>query len=105
MSQPLANEPAQPQMVRLLERDRPALLFEVDGASASAREGDTILTAVLTLRRYLAETETDGARAGFCLMGACQECWVAVDGAPVRACGTLVVAGMRVTTRRQVPGV
>ena len=91
-------------MVRLIELDRPSLEFSLDGAPATAREGDTILTAVLTVRRQLAEPQPDdGPRAGFCLMGACQECWVAVDGMPVRACGTLVIAGMRVATDRRAP--
>ncbi|TMG91305.1 MAG: (2Fe-2S)-binding protein, partial [Betaproteobacteria bacterium] len=40
----------------------------------------------------------EGKRAGFCLMGACQECWVAVDGTRARACSTLVTAGMSVAT-------
>lgn len=91
-------------MVRLIELDRPSLEFSLDGAPATAREGDTILTAVLTVRRHLAEPQPDdGPRAGFCMMGACQECWVAVDGMPVRACGTLVIAGMRVATYRRSP--
>ena len=91
-------------MVRLIERDRPSLEFNLDGAPAAALEGDTILTAVLTVRRHLAEPQLDDAtRAGFCLMAACQECWVAVDGMPVRACGTLITAGMRVATDRRSP--
>ncbi|MFM8990423.1 MAG: 2Fe-2S iron-sulfur cluster-binding protein, partial [Alphaproteobacteria bacterium] len=41
----------------------------------------------------------EGARAGFCLMGACQDCFVAlVDGSRVRACTTLVSEGMAVLT-------
>ena len=91
-------------MERLVERDRPSLEFSLDGAPATAREGDTILTAVLTLRRHLAEPRLgDAARSGFCLMGACQECWVGVDGLPARACGTLISAGMRVATDRRSP--
>jgi len=103
-SQDSIKEFAQPQMVRLVDRDRPSLMFSLDGAAASAREGDTILTAVLTLRRLLAEPQPDEPRAGFCLMGACQECWVAVDGTPVRACGTLIRSGMRVDTCRRATG-
>jgi predicted molibdopterin-dependent oxidoreductase YjgC len=92
-------------MVRVVDRDRPSLTFTLDGASASAHEGDTILTAVLTARARLAEAgPVDGPRSGFCLMGVCQECWIAVDGMPVRACGTLVAAGMRVTTDRHAAG-
>ena len=95
------EDTAQPQMLRLVDRDRPLLSFTLDGAPATAHEGDTILTAVLTARPRLAEASSvDGPRAGFCLMGACQECWVAVVGVAVRACGTLLAAGMRVMTDR-----
>ena len=41
----------------------------------------------------------DGTRAGFCLMGACQDCWVWDDaGQRLRACSTTVVEGMSVRT-------
>ena len=36
-------------------------------------------------------------RAGFCLMGACQDCWVELaDGRRVQACSTTVEPGMAV---------
>jgi predicted molibdopterin-dependent oxidoreductase YjgC len=41
----------------------------------------------------------DGPRAGFCLMGACQDCWVwTPEGQRLRACSTTVEPGMRVLT-------
>ena len=90
---------ARPQMVRLVERDRPLVEFTLDGTPAKAQEGDTILTAVLTVHQHLGESDFgDGPRAGFCLMGACQECWVTVNGGRTRACGTLVIEGMQVAT-------
>jgi len=99
------DESAQPQMVRLVDHDRAPLAFSLDGAPATAREGDTILTAVLTTRRRLDHSNAgEASRAGFCLMGACQECWVEANGAPVRACGTLIVAGMRVKSDRRFAG-
>ena len=98
-AQKSADDAPQPRMVRLVERARPPLEFSLDGVPAMAQEGDTILTAVLTLRQYLAESDFDGGpRAAFCLMGACQECWVGVDGGRTRACGTLVAARMQVST-------
>ncbi|WP_297841156.1 2Fe-2S iron-sulfur cluster-binding protein, partial [Pseudomonas sp.] len=37
-------------------------------------------------------------RAGFCLMGACQDCWVRLgDGRRVRACSTLLEAGQTIS--------
>jgi predicted molibdopterin-dependent oxidoreductase YjgC len=93
------DEAAQPRMARLVDGERARLTFSLDGTPSTAQEGDTILTAVLTVRRYLVESACgEGKRAGFCLMGACQECWVAVDGTRARACSTLVTAGMSVAT-------
>jgi len=90
----------QPQFLRLAETDRTALAYELDGEPASALAGDTIMTAILTRRGHLRMSEFgDGARAGFCLMGACQDCWVTLgDGRRVRACSTLVSAGLVVRT-------
>jgi len=88
------------QFTRLAEQDRRKLSLTIDGAAASALEGDTLLTAILTNPRRVRANEFDrGPRAGFCLMGACQDCWVQMaDGARVRACSTFVAEGMSVTT-------
>jgi NADH dehydrogenase/NADH:ubiquinone oxidoreductase subunit G len=41
-------------------------------------------------------------RAGFCQMGACQDCWVALeDGTRLRACTTKLEPGMRILTGRE----
>jgi len=86
---------------RVAERGRAAVGLEVDGVAVEALEGDTLLTALLTNGGRLRESEFgDGARAGFCLMGACQDCWVwTADGERLRACSTPVAAGMRIVTR------
>ena len=79
---------------------RETVSFELDGRTCTALEGDTVLTAILTQATRLREAEFSGApRAGFCLMGACQDCWVQlVDGERLRACSTFVEPGMRVRT-------
>jgi predicted molibdopterin-dependent oxidoreductase YjgC len=89
-----------PQFVRLAETGRAELVYELDGEPATALAGDTVMTAILTRRGHLRLSEFgDGARAGFCLMGACQDCWVTLgDGRRVRACSTLVSAGLVVRT-------
>jgi predicted molibdopterin-dependent oxidoreductase YjgC len=89
------------QFVRVAEAHRASLSFTLDGCEASALAGDTVLTAILLQARRVRDSEFGGGpRAGLCLMGACQDCWVRVgDGARVRACSTLVEAGMRVITR------
>ena len=63
-------------------------------------DGDTLLTALLLAGRRIRESEFgDGPRAGFCLMGACQDCWVTLaGGGRVRACSTYVRDGLAVLT-------
>jgi hypothetical protein len=102
---PSATQPdaprCQPQFIRVAETRREPLHFFLDGRQVAALQGDTLLTAVLMQQRYVRESEFSGApRAGFCLIGACQDCWMrAEDGTRVRACSTLVTEGMRVLTR------
>lgn len=89
-------------LTRLLDQDRAAVGFSVDGQPVSARAGDTLLTAMLAagLDRIRTSEFGDGPRAGFCWMGACQDCWVLVEGQGVRrACTTLVAPGMSVLRR------
>lgn len=89
------------RFVRLAEHERPAVTIRIDGAPARALEGDTLLVALLTNGVRLRDSEFgDGARAGFCLMGACQDCWVWSEaGERLRACSTPVQGGMAVLTR------
>ncbi|MGQ7935710.1 (2Fe-2S)-binding protein [Paraburkholderia metrosideri] len=100
-----SSEPAAPkrdaQFVRVAETQREPLSFFIDGYEVPALQGDTLLTAVLMQQRRVRESEFSGApRAGFCLIGACQDCWMRTeDGLRVRACSTLVTQGMRVITR------
>jgi len=88
------------RFVRVAAQDRKRIEFELDGEPRSALEGDTLIVAVLTNAPQLRQSEFgDGPRAGFCLMGACQDCWMwTVEGERVRACTTIVAPGMRVST-------
>ena len=90
----------QPLLHRVAESDRAAVPFTLDGQAASALEGDTVLTAVLTHCGQLRRNEFSGeARAGFCLMGACQDCWVqTASGERFRACSTFIAPGMDLRT-------
>ncbi|KQR62097.1 (2Fe-2S)-binding protein [Acidovorax sp. Leaf160] len=89
------------QLRRLKERDRPVVAFVLDGRPAQALAGDTVLTAVLTQARQLRTNEfSRQPRAGFCMMGACQDCWVRLeDGHSLRACQALIEPGMHVCTQ------
>lgn len=84
-------------LTRLAGGERPPVDFVLDGRPARALSGDTVLTAVLTQAERLRETEFSGApRAGFCMMGACQDCWMQMeDGTRLRACSTFIAPGMR----------
>lgn len=91
-----------PVLTRLDGGPRAPLAFTLDGRPCTGFEGDTVLTAVLALGDVLRHSEFDAApRAGFCLMGACQDCWMdSEDGPRLRACSTPLQAGMRLLTRR-----
>ncbi len=89
------------RFVRMAEQHRPAVTIVIDGRSYSAMQGDTLLVAVLSHVSTLRQSEFgDGARAGFCLMGACQDCWMwTPEGERLRACTTEVISGMQVLTQ------
>lgn len=89
------------QFIRLGETERAPVGIRIDGASVSCLAGDTLLTAMLLNGRVLRHSEFgDGPRAGFCNMGACQDCWLILSsGERVRACTTEVRDGMVVLTR------
>ncbi|MER8435950.1 (2Fe-2S)-binding protein [Mesorhizobium sp. M1312] len=87
------------QLVRIAGAERPPVRCRVNGQAISALAGDTVLTVVLTQAPRLRKFEFgDGYRAGFCLMGACQDCWVEVNNRRVRACSTLVADNMDIST-------
>ncbi|CAM3625721.1 Sulfurtransferase [Bordetella sputigena] len=81
---------------RVKDPGTPRLSFTVNGVEHHASAGDTVLTVLLARRAALRATPFSGQpRAGFCLMGACQDCWVrTAEGGSVRACSTLLREGM-----------
>lgn len=86
------------RIVRLAETNRPPVSFTLDGRPVEALAGDTLLVAILATDGRVRMSEFgDGARAGFCWMGACQDCWVTVQGrGRLRACSTPIENGMKV---------
>jgi NADH dehydrogenase/NADH:ubiquinone oxidoreductase subunit G len=91
-----------PRFVRLGETARARVRIVIDGQPVEALKGDTLMVALLNNVRQLRESEFgDGKRAGFCLMGACQDCWVwTAGGERLRACTTVVEEGMHIITRQ-----
>lgn len=96
----IAPEAESGRIVRLAEQDRQQVPFALDGVDCIALAGDTVLTAVLIAGPVLRWSEFGPeARAGFCLMGACQDCWIwTEEGIRLRGCSTLIAKGMRLLT-------
>lgn len=90
------------RIVRLAERGRREIRFQLDGRDAVALEGDTVLIAVLANADHVRRSEfgAQEPRAGFCLMGACQDCviWTG-EGKRIQACMTPIVANMAFWTQ------
>jgi len=89
------------RLARLAETARPLVEFMLDGEPLRALAGDTVLTAILLSARSLRSAEFGPEqRAGFCLMGACQDCWVWQEQGPrLRACSTPIAPGMRLRSQ------
>lgn len=90
---------------RRIEDDgaRRRVSLDVEGRPVEARDGDTVAIALLQAGLVaFRETPVDGAPRGpLCLMGACFDCLVEIDGRPnVQACATPVADGMRVRVQR-----
>lgn len=87
---------------RLTETDREPITLRIDGVQVTALSGDTLMAAILTHQDALRTNEFDHEhRAGFCLMGACQDCWVWTrKGERLRSCSTYVQADMDIVTKQ-----
>jgi len=88
------------RLVRAIVPSGPAVRILIDGEEVTAYAGESVLVAVLAARNALRQHEfSDETRAGFCLMGACQDCWIwLADHTRVRACTTAVSEGMSILT-------
>src|SRR5262249_48030481 len=87
----------------LTEANRPPPPLFVDGAAIAARAGDSVAAAMLAGGRLACRTTpiSDSPRAPYCLMGACFDCLVTIDGIANRqACMTLARDGMRIETQK-----
>ena len=86
--------------LRIGARGAPVLIL-VDGEAVTCFAGETVAAALIANgRRWLRSSPTAGApRGAFCLMGACQECTIRVDGRLAPACMTGVRDGLVVECR------
>ncbi len=89
-------------MFRRRPEAAPTLTISVDGRDVPARAGESVAAAMLAagLLRFRNTPATGDARGPFCMMGACFDCLVAIDGIGNRqACLETVRAGMAVETQ------
>lgn len=88
--------PAAGQFKRVAARSGSAVTLSFDGTPLTAIAGDSILAVLLSHGLMLRRHEFGGEpRAGFCLMGTCQDCWVwSGHGGRLRACTTPITDGM-----------
>ena len=89
-------------MFRLLADAPEQVVVELDGVEVGVPGGVSVAAALLYLGRIPTRHSpvTGAARAPFCMMGACFECVLEIDGVSERACQRRVEAGMRL--RRQL---
>lgn len=89
-----------PLLHRIARKDHAVIRFTLDGAPCEGRDGDSLLSAILATAEMLRRSEfSRQPRAGFCQMGACQDCWVTTAaGERLRACTTPLAAGMSIVT-------
>ncbi|MCC6468296.1 MAG: (2Fe-2S)-binding protein [Alphaproteobacteria bacterium] len=89
-------------MFRRLHEPANAVTIQIDGSPVRAAPGDSVAAALLaTGNPVCRQSPASGAdRAPFCMIGACFECLMEIDGVPNRqACLVPVREGMQV--RRQ----
>lgn len=73
--------------------------FDFDGQRIDARPGDSVATALLLAGVTVTRTThvSGASRAPYCMMGACFECLMTIDGQPDRqACLVMTRNGMKV---------
>lgn len=91
-------------MFRRLHTTSSTLTITLDGAPLKVAPGDTVAAAVLGSDKAVCrQTPVKGLdRAPFCMMGACFDCLMEIDGVPNRqACMVEVRDGMQVRRQKQ----
>ena len=95
-------------MFRRLHSDALQVTFEFDGEQVRAAADDNVAAALLAhgAMSFRSSVVSDSPRAPYCMIGACFECLVEIDGRPNRqACLTKVRDGMQVRRQRGAAGV
>ena len=90
-------------MFRRLEDARAEVIFDFEGRTVTAREGESVAAALIAagLRGFRATPVSGASRAPWCMMGICFDCLVEIDGLASRqACMVQVQPGMQVRRQR-----
>lgn len=90
-------------MFKRLETAGPVdVTFSFDGRIIAARSGDSVAAALLAAGiASLRATSVSGTERGpFCMMGACYDCLVEIDGVTLQACMVPVSSGLQVEHAR-----
>lgn len=82
--------------------ERPRVEVSLDGAPLGLPEGANLAAALLAAGVLVfRHTPVSGApRAPFCMMGACFDCLVEIDGVARQACMIEVTPGLKITRPR-----
>src|SRR5215211_140980 len=105
----LPSSPRRDSMFRRLpdaETGRRAVVVTIDGAAVCCFDSDTVAAALLAAGCIdFRSTPVIGSRRGpYCMIGACFDCLVSIDGAPNRqGCMTRVRDGMRIERQLGAP--
>ncbi|MFK7997869.1 MAG: (2Fe-2S)-binding protein [Granulosicoccus sp.] len=96
-------------MFKLLEKTNPEneVLFTFDSSTVSAQRGMSVAAALLFngITGIRSTPVSGSARGPFCMMGACYDCLVSIDGVTVQACQIPVEDGLvvsRVVTHEEL---
>jgi len=83
---------------RLDDATEKDVTFIFDGQQFKARQGDNLAAALIAAGVVsIRTTPVSGEPRGpFCMMGACYDCLVEINGETVQACMTSVIAGLQV---------
>ena len=86
--------------LRIGPRGAPVVIL-VDGDPVPCFAGETVAAALLAdgRRQFRRSPRAGGPRGAFCLMGACQECAIRIDGRVEPACMVQVRDGLVVECR------
>ncbi len=72
-------------------------VFSFNGAPVTANTGDTVAAALISNGIHITRTTAKGSPRGpFCMMGACYDCLIELDGVTLQACMLTATPDMQI---------